>query len=496
MKPWSKYCISLLIILAYLSELAIAQTTFRHINLNLEASTFLSSSNQVPFWLRANQYGTVPNESKLGQFQVLLKRPYQSNDTIYSLNQKKFDYGFGLNPVINLVKNKTQFIYPEAYFKIRVQKLELAIGSRKQVIGLGDSTLSSGNMINSQNAIPIPKIFLGSLGFITIPIWQNLLSVNGGISVGLNNDNYIKNAYLHQKYFYIKLGKPKSRVNFFIGIHHEVMWGGEAEYLKLQPDIATNGKLPSSLKYFGNIFLGTRPKISNNLSAFDQDYRIGNHVGTYDFGITADLKKAGDFFLYHQHIFEDVSGATFKNIPDGLYGLSWKPKYTKAARWQLKKVVLEYMHALSQSGSSFLVPNSTYQGNDNYFNHSQYFHGWSFKDRTKGNPLFVPRPDLPEKITKTYPNYFPSNRIRALYLAFESSINKQIELTGKLSASKNFGTNDFPFIEPLNQYSALVGVEYRIPKFYNSELGILVAKDAGNYLNKNTGLRLVLRKSF
>ncbi|NJO69306.1 MAG: capsule assembly Wzi family protein [Bacteroidetes bacterium] len=116
--------------------------------------------------------------------------------------------------------------------------------------------------------------------------------------------------------------------------------------------------------------------------------KLGNHLGTRNFGLDYRFKKL-TVKLYWQNIFEDGSGLAYRNIKDGLWGISIK--LNKEAL--IRSLNFEYIHTTDQSGPIDMVKiDGVWQffgGNDNYFNNYLYTNGWAYKEMTLGTPLFT-----------------------------------------------------------------------------------------------------------
>src|SRR5438045_2909909 len=82
----------------------------------------LGSSDQTPFWLRANQYGIVPLRNPAFQLNAGLHSDYRLADS--TGRKPKVDWGYGLNVVGN-IGTTNQFLLPEAYIKGRLGAFEL-----------------------------------------------------------------------------------------------------------------------------------------------------------------------------------------------------------------------------------------------------------------------------------------------------------------------------------------------------------------------------------
>ena len=206
-------------------------------NAQLDVGGWLATDQAQTFWLRANQDGAIPLTAPAGTLRAGLWKSYARRDTT-----GHFDWCAGLQVVGNATAN-AQLLLPILYGKLRWKALELGAGRWRQLTGLGDSTLSSGFINGSGNALPIPKIQLATLGYVPLGFTKNWLAVNAGYSHGWFVGAYIQGAYLHKKYLYLRMGKPTHKLKVYLGINHQVQWGGQADYLKGSP-VAINGKLP------------------------------------------------------------------------------------------------------------------------------------------------------------------------------------------------------------------------------------------------------------
>lgn len=470
-------------------------TPFSNLHGAVQGGAYFSSDEQTPFWLRTNQFGAVPLESPAGVLQATASRGYVFYDSL-SNRARKFDWSAAVNPVGTYTKNgKFEFVLPEAYASIRFKRTELYVGRRKEVMGLGDSTLSSGFYSGSGNALPFPKIQIGTVGFVPLKFTKSFLAFHTGFSHGWFNTSYIDGVRLHQKFLYFRLGKPQSASKFYFGLNHNVMWAGHSEYLKDHPELAVDGELPSSWKFYPNVVFAFTSKKwfeKNGYGAFDS-YRLGNHLGSYD---VAFETKVRDYrlMIYHQHPFEDVSSMVFKNIPDGLYGVNFKLNGT-SRNVALTHLTLEFLTTKDQSGSTFYIPGSTYQGADNYFNHSQYSEGWSYQGRTIGTPFLIPAKDM-DQSKLINPRYFPNNRVNMWYLAAQGKAGKSLLLTLRASYSQNYGTPGADFDPARGQFSSALSGEYRFAFLKNTSLNLALAMDRGGIFRSNTGGYIGVRKSW
>jgi hypothetical protein len=462
-----------------------------------EVGTIVASNQVTPFWLRTNQFGIIPTNSPAALVSAALRKRYTYFD---SLNNKprKFDWSASVKPVLVYSKtNDAKVLLPEAYASVRFKRIEFYAGRRMELMGLGDSTLTMGFYAGSGNALPIPKVQIGTIGFTPLKFTKNFLAIHAGFSHGWFATNYLDGVRLHQKFMYFRFGKPKSNIKVYAGLNHNVLWAGQADYLKTRPDLAKDGKFPSSWSLYPNIVFAYTPKNwyeKNGYGAFDS-YRLGNHLGSYDFGIEAKL-LGYNLFVYHQHPFEDVSSMIFKNVPDGLYGINLKPaSVTGSGTFRLTRLTLEFLTTKDQSGSTFYIPGSKFQGADNYFNHSQYGQGWSYQGNALGTPFIIPGKDMDQSRRKSG-QFYPNNIVNVWYAGAQGTLGKAWQFGVRGSFSRNFGTPGAKFEQVRNQLSLLGTAQYQLPGLKNTSITARLATDQGEIFKKSTGGFLSIAKTW
>ncbi|MEZ4904574.1 MAG: capsule assembly Wzi family protein [Spirosomataceae bacterium] len=467
---------------------------------DLEVGSSFSSSQPTPFWLRTNQYGITPFQNPFFTLRASLVRNYLENTDSTTHKRKKIDWGFGTDGVLNLTPSsdkRIEILWPELYGKIRWGVVELYGGKRRELVGLGDSTLSSGFMAWSGNALPFPKIQLQTIQFVPLKFIKSLLAFKVSYAHGWFNAPYIQGAYLHQKTVYMRFGKPHWPLQLYAGLNHQVQWGGHADYL-INSSAAVNGQLPASFRDYLSLVTGRYPDDYTNdrYNSFDGANRIGNHLGSYDFALEwRDTKKA--ILLYHQHPYEDASGLAFQNFPDGLTGIRlqrFPQDISKNIR--LKRLVIEYLNTTDQSGEDYNI-SSQYQGGDSYFNHGQYAEGWSYFKNTIGTPFIAPYFTLKEGVNSlSNPIFFPNNRLIMGYVGSEWVLSKDFALLTRSSFSRNWGAFGHPFVSPVYQFSFLLSTQFKIPQC----AGILVkgslSFDQGQLLPNTIGGYIGLKKTW
>ncbi len=508
--------LQLVLFFILLSPSVVAQQT--GLSAYAEAGGYVSSSDRIPFWLRANQWGRVPVQAPIGTARLGLH--YQSPVTYVDSAHRKarFNWSVGVEGVANVGAKppillaeyygnmrwrwldggandgaKSQLLLPEAYGKVRWRWLELMAGREKQIIGIVDSTLSSGSYSWSGNALPIPMVRLGLPDYVPLGFLGRFVSIKGTFAHGWFNVPYIKHAYLHQKTFHIRLGKPVNNVHVHLGLVHQVQWGGEAEYLRAG-DLSINGKLPTDFgDYVRGVVLAqlTRGLISDRFNYFDGFNRVGNHLGHIDMAVDWRIKDT-KFLLYRQHPFDDASSLQFQNLPDGLYGLSLRRNTPTTSAFALKGMVLEYFYTRDQT---HYVPGSRFSSDDSYFNHAQYRQGWSYMERAIGNPLL---PTVLEA-KKGFPDgdgFFPTNRTVSYYVGLEALIAQKVKVMARVSQGHYFRPGDREYSPEVRQFSSLLAFDAPLLRWGNTRIKAQIAYDKGGLYAESLGGYLGIRSNF
>ncbi|GAB3321655.1 capsule assembly Wzi family protein [Larkinella ripae] len=461
--------------------------------IDAELGALVSSTDRTPFWLRANQFGTVPLSAPVGTVRLGLAGAVLLRDTAHARRNRPWTLSYRAEAVGN-VGQSSQLLLPEAYLKLAHRGIEFVAGRRREVIGLVDSTLSSGSYAWSGNALPIPKVQFGTRGFVPLGR-RGWLSINAFMAHGWYADTwYMRHSFLHQKSLLFRIGKPASAVRLYAGINHSVQWGGQSDYV--DPKLAVNGKLPGRLADFPNVLFAIRTNGLNNdrISSFDYVNLYGNHLGSIDFG--GELRFSGlNLLLYHQHVFEDVTGMFFKNLPDGLSGIRLRNNRPAASGFQLNDVLFEFLTTLSQSGPTLYQAGKNWKGADNYFNNSQYREGWTYQDRVIGTPFLTRRQDVRTVYQNSSDWAIVNNRVQAFHAALRATVARQVDVRLKVSYSRNYGIPEIFLPGPPAQLSTWVQAGVPLRWLSGAHLTAALAVDKGQLYEDAVGGFLGLRKT-
>lgn len=446
----------------------------------------VASGSNTPFWMVSNRYGIVPLDAGNGYL----------NAGVYhqQVLAKGFRWGAGLNLIAAVPRYKNVYIQ-QVYAELGYKSLLLSIGSKENCQSLWDHSLSSGDMVLSTNARPIPEINLSMPEFTIVPLTKGWMQIKGDFAVGksfnsgyLENvsngtQTYVRNELWHHKSFYVRIqdtqnGFPLSGI---IGVQHWAQWGGTSS----DPNI---GEQPHSLKDLLRVICGKEG--GDDATTSDQINVLGNHFGSYDIQLTY-TQANWRLSAYHQHYFEDKSGMIFVNGTDGLWGVELDlPRFS----W-LQKIVTEYLVTRDQSGPFHFIDfdHSIYQGpgggGDNYYNNGEYRTGSSYFGRGLGSPLLT----SPEYNTNGDLD-FKNTRVRAWHIAFEGELSSQVSYRLKYTLMNSWGTHSVPFRNNKRNSSGQIEIQYRHPRLPNWKFTGAIAGDTGSLYGDNIGFSLSICK--
>ncbi|NJO69307.1 MAG: capsule assembly Wzi family protein [Bacteroidetes bacterium] len=162
-------------------------------------------------------------------------------------DKKLTGFTYGID-IVNRYSSKNLLYLHQGYGKLRVGFMTLQGGLIEERFGNQDSTLSSGGLLWSGNARPMPKVTLLVPKYTAVPFSKGYLEFMGGMSHGwFGKNQFVNGAYLHHKYFYVQAG-GKLPVHIHYGLHHFAQWGGVSKDSRI-------GKLPSGWGNFKKCLL-------------------------------------------------------------------------------------------------------------------------------------------------------------------------------------------------------------------------------------------------
>ena len=463
----------------------------KELGYDVEIGGYFATNSTLPYWMQVNQFGVPPDSPNTA---LLKQRFYSKNDSLKRFLD--FDYGLELNV---LSGNQTAIRLTEAYIQPKLGAFHLMLGRKKQVHGIGDSTLSSGSMTWSGNTQPLPEAQIGISEYQKLVF--NWFYFKGHLSHGwFQEQTYVKDYFLHQKSLYFRIGKNNATVKLYGGILHSAQWGGTPKYEILENDTKTvNGKFPSDWFTFKQVFFPKEAIVDTTLgySNFEVENRFGAHIGQVDFA--AEINTNSFTILGYRQIPIETGRTigSLSNLDDGVYGLSFM---SKKEHTFLQKLVIEYLFTMNQHSYQGLIarllniPPKDYMNDAFLFNHQQYYDGWTYNGRTIGSPFLIPQNEIrtERKINNDFV-FINNNRIRALYFGFNGKIN-DVDLTLRTSFSNNYGAISLP-TKPAAQNSYFFQASIPLKRFGGS-FKTSIALDQGNLIYDNYGVNVAFCKSW
>lgn len=444
---------------------------------NTELFGSVATANNTPFWMVNNQYGKVPLDGNNGY----LSAGVFHNQTL----GKGFRWGAGLDVVAAIPRHRNFFIQ-QLYAEIGYKCLQLTIGSKENYTSLWDRQLSSGDIVQSANARPIPEVNISIPNFTVIPLTNGWMQLKGDFAIGRSFDKdylahftegkstYVNNVLWHHKslFFQIKDTRNNFPLSGIIGIRHWAQWGGTST----NPNI---GKQPHSFKDFIRVICCKEG--GDGATSSDQINVLGNHYGSYDFKLTY-TQPDWQVSAYYQHFFEDKSGMTFTNKTDGLWGGELSlPNFP----W-IRKVVVEYFVTRNQSGEFHFISFDHDKhpgvggGADNYYNNGEYTTGTSYFNRALGSPLIF-SPEYNENGALGFKN----NRVRDWHIALEGSVSPQVSYRILATVMNSWGRHEAPFLAKKQGFSGLLDISYQHPHLTGWVFTGSLATDSGTMFKEN-----------
>ena len=473
-----------------LSTTIISLSAQTKLNYNVEMSGAVSSSDVSPFWFSANRNGLSSIDKKWGYMQIGV-----AGSTLLKKNWN-IEYGADIVGGKNLSSN---IIIHQAYADFSWRWLRLSIGKKERFGELKNSTLSTGALIESGNAAPIPQLrievpeyhdFFGTNGWFTL---------RGHIAYGWFSDGnwqenwvikgkrYAKNTLYHSKSLFWKVGKEQCfPLTYEGGVQFASQFGGKIyNYMN---DTGVDFRNPVRLKDFWDIFIFSAG--DKEYAPWDQANVVGNHLGSYHLSLKWS-KKNWSIRGYYEHMFEDHSGMFWE------YGL-WKDCLVGAElqlknfKW-LDNIVFEYFNSRDQAGPIYHdttdeIPDQI-SAVDEYYEHHTY-PSWQQYGMIIGTPLITSC-----LYNKNHRLEIYNNRVEAFHLGLSGHPTNELTYRMLVTKSHNWGTYSVPFIEMNSNLSGLIEVSYmpRWAKGFSTSLSY--AFDDGELYGNNKGVMLGIKKS-
>lgn len=435
-------------------------------SLTSEAGTLISAKNTLPFWVKANNSNRFSDQSANSIYNILLyKGDYEAFDNI----KLKWQVESFIN-----IREQIQGRFIQANVGFETKFLSIYGGYKEEHFGLNDSTLTIGNLVYGNNARPIPKFVVATNGWQKAPFIKNVLSFQAYLAHGKFEQNRFQSgAFLHQKYFYLKITAFKKRLSLIGGLNHNAQWGGY--------NSQSESVQPAGFRDYLRIFSGSSG--GNDALLIDQRNALGNHLGSSDLRGSMQFKNI-TVSNYWQFLWEDKSGLTPFNWRDGLMGFSLDLRNQKI----VNKIVLEIVRTNDQNAQKVADDGTPIFEPDSFFNNSVYRTGWSYHDSVIGNPMFIILNNETTSVSRI------KNSINAFNIGLSGIIGK-LRYQFNYFDFKNKGTKQELISPSLRMQSVDIRLDYNINK--QSWLGSRINYQSANFSNqRNLGIQLSYSRVF
>ncbi|MBO4612751.1 MAG: hypothetical protein J5671_06225 [Bacteroidaceae bacterium] len=476
----------------------VATTTwaqFKRLGENIQYQATLQGTagtgDTAPFWFTNNRYGLGTTEPNSMLVRGAIGRDAKADSA------RNWRIGYGLD-LVGAVHHDSYFVIQQAFADFQYKSIRLSVGQKERPVELKNNLLSTGDMVLSNNARPIPQIRLELPEFWTIPRTKGWLHLKAHIAFGMYTDNgwqddftagttnlRTHNSLFHSKAGFLKIGNTKKfPLSITGGLVMAAQFGGEGWNLKDRPDhtgpFNPHQKMPSGLKAFWHAF------IPGGNDANDGDYANaeGNQIGSWHLRLDYH-GKGWEASVYAEHLFEDHS-QMFWQYPwkDMLYGGEVRLPKNPVVR----TILYEHMRTTDQSGPIYHDATATFDesiyGTDNYYNH-QIYGGWQHAGFSMGNALL------------TSPIYnqngmivFMDSRIKAHHIGIEGNPTNEIGYRLLYTHEKSFGSYSAPRTDPTKGDFLMVEASYCPHQVKGLKVGAAYGQNWGKLLGQSKGVML------
>lgn len=446
----------------------------------------------APMWHMAGRQGVSSTKSSMAYLRNDIEGKHHFGKSGISL-----DWGAGFVTGWNM----TYPIYvQQAYIDMSWKVLRLSVGQKERWSEYGNRRLTTGALIESGNARPIPQVRIDLPEYWNIPGCKGWFGIKGHFAYGMFTDGgwqkrffaetsvHTNNVLYHSKELLLRFGNEE----FFpltaeMGIQMVTQFGGEC--YNSRNWTGNNYKNPTRFKDFLLAFIPLKGDEAYDGS--DQANVAGNVLGCWKGAIKWN-EKDWALQLYYEHAFDDHSQMFWE------YGL-WTEQLVgielgmKRFRW-IESVTFEYFNLKNQSGpiyhdSTTEIPDQI-SCKDNNYNHQRYA-GWFNYGMMIGTPLCSAPIYNADRLQVCY-----NNRVEAFHFGIEGNPYSWLGYRMLLTKSNGWGTYEYPFKYVKQNTSGLVEVTFRPDIFKGWSISTSYAFDKGDlYGNNNSGL-LSIKKEF
>lgn len=458
---------------------------------NIAFSATYGKGDYAPMWHNANTQGvgSMKNHSIYSRLGVSGEHPF---------NKQSLELDWGVDFVVGHNVTSPAFIQ-QAYFDVKWKRVSFSFGQKERWCEMKNPRLSTGALVESGNARPIPQVRFELPEYWNIPGLKDWFAIRGHIAYGRFTDEYWQKDYFadtsartagvlyHSKAGFARFGnKEKFPLTVEIGLHMATLFGGTCYNSLNIPGLES-----STPKRVKDYFLALIPLSGDSqYGGFDQANVAGNVLGSW-LGAITWYNKDWDLHFYYEHVFEDHSQLFWEYglWTEQLVGLELK---LRKFPW-IRNVAVEYFNLRKQGGPVYHDSTSEIPDQiscvDNNYNHQRYA-GWFNYGRIIGTPLCT-SPIYNKDLLQICRN----NRVEAFHFGVEGGVLRWLDYRLLFTYSNNWGTYANPFIDIKDDYSALVEFTFMPEKIKNWNLTASFAFDRGELYGNNYGGMVTIRRN-
>lgn len=468
------------------------------VNYNVEFSQNGASGDVAPLWLTANRHGLMSVENSAGYLRAGIDRKTETDST----HRWKFGYGLDLAMPYD---HSAHFAVQQLYGEVQYRKFRISLGSKERSQIFKNDALSSGDMLTSVNARPIPQLRAELADWWDFTGRAHFMAFRGFASYGMMTDGrwqedfvggeasgrvFAKKVFYHTKAGFFKVGDERRfPLTGTFGLEMTAMFGGEVWNLGDRAgtgneDFESHQKMSHGFRDFLDAFIAGGS--DSNDGAFAN--AAGNQLGSWKFTVNWVTPTWG-LHAYMDHFFEDHSQMLFQyGWRDNLFGLeAHLPKNP-----YVSQIVYENLNTADQSGGVYhdatdVLPIQI-SGRDTYYNHHVYgaYQHWG---QTIGNPLIVsPAYNNPHVLF----NY--NNRVRANHIGLSGNPSDEISWRLLYTHHRSFGTYEVYFNDARSNFF-YAEAAYSPRKLNGWHFTLGYGCNTGDLLGSSHGFQATIRKT-
>lgn len=445
------------------------------VRLVVSDQVIVSGASHLPFWFWANKDGKIDPWTSFLNFTDVSA---DGTSVFGGTNGPRLSYGVSL---VGGLENESYLQLNRLFSAIDYNGWKISAGMYYDDLILAGLSTTNGNLAQSRNYRPYPRIGLSTPDFKRLPFWQDRLRFKLAYDEGLLNDErYVTHTHLHHKALYFQI-IPGLNWVIEVGLEHFVMWGGKSENERI-------GALPDDFKAYLRYI--TASQGDDVFPETDQLHIAGNQYGTYQLKFTRKMENyTASFYICHP--FENFSGMNLRNYPDNLLGIHVHNPRSEAL---VSDILYEFTDTRQQSivDSIYIWKDNEWQHipHDPYFSHWVYRSGPTYYKMAMTSPLFAP-----VIVNEGISDGFGSNRLVSHHFGMKGMLTDGLYWKTLLTATRYLGTYSNPYVPEKNQFSGLLQLTHKNQKL-PFDMQVSLAFDSGTLYENALGVQFGISKQW